>query len=91
MLPPMLSERKFRNERNGVLPPPLDVEGLGVGVGRVGLPLTDGYRDGGTKPRVGEDSEPGKEVDVERVLITGIWEALCVSAMSNTGPSLVGV
>ena len=47
--------------RNGVLPPPLLAEGgLEVGEGRVGLPLTDGYREGGTRPSCGEGSALGK-------------------------------
>ena len=54
-------ERKFRKVRKGVLPPPLlGGDGLEVGEGRVGLPLTDGYREGGTRPRCGEGSALGK-------------------------------
>ncbi len=50
LLPP--NERKFRNERKGVLPPLAgDDEGLEEVVETVGLPLTGGYRDGGTRPR----------------------------------------
>ena len=48
-------ERKLRNVRNGVLPPPLlGGEGLVGGETMLGLPLTEGYRDGGTRPRWGE-------------------------------------
>ena len=45
LLLPMLSNRKFLNVWKGVLPLLLDVDGL-VGVGRVGLPLTEEYREG---------------------------------------------
>ena len=73
---PLPNDRKLRNERKGVLPPPLaDVVGLEAGVGSVGLPLTDGYREGGTSPRCGDGN------DDERGLITGICEVLFVSAM----------
>lgn len=71
-LPPP-NERKFRNERNGVLPPPL-LEADGLGVGSVGLPLTDGYLEGGTRPRDDESED-------ERGLITGIWDDRFVSAI----------
>ena len=42
----------------------------------------------GAKLRFGADNIPGKEVDFVRELITGIWDILCVSAMSSSGRSL---
>ena len=85
LLLPMPRDRKFLNVRKGVLPPLLDVDGL-VGAGRVGLPLTEGYREGGMRPRLGDGSALGD--DSVRGLMTGIWEARWVSVMSAAGPSL---
>ncbi len=81
LLLPTPNDKKFRKERKGVLPPLLGDDGLAAGVAMVGLPPTEGYRDGGTSPRWGDERLLGNLVCVARGLITGICEALCVSAM----------